>query len=177
MWCLRLLLLVALLPSSSSAKRGRTPAGNPLISSCFPKLSSAPADAVPSTSPTSPLPPCRRTDATDELPATETPATPIQDVTRDKFRRGLHLSEGGTTAGTKGGTEALQHVEKDCMVKVEGETKVKRRLFSWYHPNDLCPTLVTMLERARTDALSDEEKKAFNKKKKQGMYVESHPQS
>ena len=117
------------------------------------------------------------TDATDELPATETPATPIQDVTRDKFRRGLHLSEGGTTAWTKGGTEALQHVEKDCMVKVEGETKVKRRLFSWYHPNDLCPTRVTMLERARTDALSDEEKKAFNKKKKQGMYVESHPQS
>ena len=169
MWCLRLLLLVALLPSSSSVKRGRTPAGNPLISSCFPKLSSAPADAVPSTSPTSPLPPCRRTDATDELPATETPATPIQDVTRDKFRRGLHLSEGGTTAWTKGGTEALQHVEKDCMVKVEGEMKVKRRLFSWYHPNDLCPTRVTMLERARTDALSDEEKKAFNKKKKQGM--------
>ena len=77
----------------------------------------------------------------------------------------------------KGGTEALQHVEKDCMVKVEGEMKVKRRLFSWYHPNDLCPTRVTMLERARTDALSDEEKKAFNKKKKQGMYVESHPQS
>ena len=150
MWCLRLLLLVALLPSSSSVKRGRTPAGNPLISSCFPKLSSAPADA---------------------------PATPIQDVTRGKFRRGLQLSEGGTTAWTKGGTEALQHVEKDCMVKVEGETKVKRRLFSWYHPNDLCPTRVTMLERARTDALSDEEKKAFNKKKKQGMYVESHPQS
>ena len=55
------------------------------------------------------------------------------------------------------------------MVKVEGEMKVKRRLFSWYHPNDLCPTRVTMLERARTDALSDEEKKAFNKKKKQGM--------
>ena len=47
------------------------------------------------------------------------------------------------------------------MVKVEGETKVKRRLFSWYHPNDLCPTRVTMLERARTDALSDEQKKAF----------------
>ena len=63
------------------------------------------------------------------------------------------------------------------MVKVEGEMKVKRRLFSWYHPNDLCPTRVTMLERARTDALSDEEKKADNAKKQQGMYVESHPQS
>ena len=75
------------------------------------------------------------------------------------------------------GTKALQHVEKNCMVKVEGETKVKRRLFSWYHPNALCPTRGTMLERARTDALSDEEKKAFNKKKKQGVYVESHPQS
>ena len=169
MWCLRLLLLVALLPSSSSVKRGRTPAGNPLISSCFPKLSSAPADAVSSATPTSPLPPCRLIDETDELPATETPATPIQDVTRDKFRRSLHLSEEGTTVWTPRGTDALQHPKKNCMVKVEGETKVKRRLFSWYHPNDLCPTRVTMLERARTDALSDEEKKAFNKKKKQGM--------
>ena len=172
-----MLLLVVLLPWSSSVKRGRTPAGNHLISSCFPKLSSAPADAVSSATPTSPLPPCRLIDETDELPATETPATPIQDVTRDNFRRGLHLSEGGTTAWTNGGTEALHHVEMDCMVQVEGETKVKRRLFSWYHPNDLCPTRVTMLERARTDALSDEEKKAFNKKKKQGVYVESHPQS
>ena len=34
-----------------------------------------------------------------------------------------------------------------------------------------------MFERARTDAMSDEEKKAFNAKKQQGMYVESHPQS
>ena len=177
MWCLRLLLLVVLLPWSSSVKRERTPAGTPLISSCFAKLFPAPADAVSSATSTSPLPPCRRTDATDELPSIETPATPIQDVTRDKFRRGLHLSEGGTTAWTKGGTEALQHVEKDCMVKVEGETKVKRRLFSWYHPNDLCPTRVTMLERARTDALSDEEKKAFNAKTQQRTYIESHPQS
>ena len=119
----------------------------------------------------------RLIDETDELPATETPATPIQDVTRDKFRRGLHLSEGGTTAWTKGGTEALQHVEKDCMVKVEGETKVKRRLFSWYHPHDVCPTRATMLQRARTDALSDEQKKAFNAKAQQRKYVESHPQS
>ena len=171
-----MLLIAVLLPWSSSVKRGRTPAGNPLISSCFPKLSSAPADAVPSTSPTSPLPPCRRTDATDELPATETPATPIQDVTRDKFRRGLHLSEGGTTAWTNGGTEALHHVEMDCMVQIEGETKVKRRLFSWYHPNDLCPTRKRMLERARTDARSDEKKKADNAKAQQRKYVESHPQ-
>ena len=163
---------------SSSVKRGRTPAGTPLIASCFPKLSSAPADAVPSTSPTSPLPPCRRTDATDELPATETPATPIQDVTRDKFRRGLHLSEGGTTAWTKGGTEALQHVEKNCRVKVGGETtKVKRTLFSWYHPNHGCPSRDTMFKRARTDAMSDEEKKAFNANAQQRKYVESHPQS
>ena len=118
------------------------------------------------------------TDATDELPATETPATPIQDVTRDKFRRRLHLSEGGTTAWTKGGTEALQHVEKNCRVKVEGETtKVKRTLFTYYHPNDGCPSRDTMFQRARTDAMSDEEKKASNAKKKQRMYVESHPQS
>ena len=87
MWCLRLLLLVVLLPWSSSVKRERTPAGTPLISECFAK-----ADAVSSATPTSPLPPCRLIDETDELPATETPATPIQDVTRDKFRRGLHLS-------------------------------------------------------------------------------------
>ena len=59
MWCLRLLLLVVLLPWSSSVKRGRTPAGTPLISTCFPQLSSAPADAVSSATPTSPLPPCR----------------------------------------------------------------------------------------------------------------------
>ena len=169
MWCLRLLLLVVLLPWSSSVKREHTPAGTPLITEWFGEVSSPPADAVTSATPTSPLPPCRLIDETDELPATETPATPLQDVTRDRFRRGLHLSEGGTTAWTNGRTLALQHVEKDCMVKVEGETKVKRRLFSWYHPNDLCPTRVTMLERARTDALSDEEKKAFNKKKKQGM--------
>ena len=63
----------------------------------------------------------------------------------------------------------------DCMVQVEGETKVKRRLFSWYHPNDLCPTRKRMLERARDDARSDEKKKADNAKKQQGMYVESHP--
>ena len=177
MWCLRLLLLVVLLPWSSSVKRERTPAGTPLISEWFGEVSSAPADAVSSATPTSPLPPCRLIDETDELPATETPATPIQDVTRDKFRRGLHLSEGGTTLRTPCGTKALQHVEKNCMVKVEGETKVKRRLFSWYHPNDLCPTRVTMLERARTDALSDEETKAFNAKAQQRKYVESHPQS
>ena len=114
MWCLRLLLLVVLLPWSSSVKRGRTPAGTPLISTCFPQLSSAPADAVSSATPTSPLPPCRLIDETDELPATETPATPRQDVTRDKFRRRLHLSQGGTSAWTPCGTEALQHVEKNC---------------------------------------------------------------
>ena len=148
-------VLVVLLPWSSSVKRGRTPAGTPLISTCFPQLSSAPADAVSSATPTSPLPPCRLIDETDELPATETPATPIQDVTRDKFRRGLHLSEGGTTLRTPCGTKALQHVEKNCMVKVEGDTKVKRRLFSWYHPYDGCPTRKTMLERARDDARSD----------------------
>ena len=78
--CLRLLLLVALLPSSSSV----------------------------------------------------TPATPIQDVTMDGFRNSLHLSEGGTTASPNGGTEVLQHVEKDCMLKVEGKTRAKKRLFSWY---------------------------------------------
>ena len=73
---------------------------------------------------------------------------------------------------------SLRHVLKNCMVKVEGETtKVKRSLFSWYHPNDGCPSRATMFERARTDAMSDEEKKAFNAKKQQGMYVESHPQS
>ena len=171
-------VLVVLLPWSSSVKRGRTPAGTPLISTCFPQLSSAPADAVSSATPTSPLPPCRLIDETDELPATETPATPIQDVTRDKFRRGLHLSEGGTTLRTPCGTKALQHVEKNCRVKVEGETtKVKRTLFSWYHPNCGCPSRATMFERARTDAMSDEEKKACNANKQQGMYVESHPQS
>ena len=160
-----MLLLVVLLPWSSSVKRGRTPAGTPLISSCFPKLSSAPADAVSSATPTSPLPPCRLIDETDELPATETPATPIQDVTRDKFRRSLHLSQGGTTAWTPCGTEALQHVEKNCRVKVEGETtKVKRTLFSWYHPNDGCPSRDTMLERARRDALSEEKKQKLRKK-------------
>ena len=63
------------------------------------------------------------------------------------------------------------------MVKVEGDTKVKRRLFSWYHPYDGCPTRKTMLERARKGARSDEKKKAYNEKEKQGMYVESHPQS
>ena len=52
-------VLVVLLPWSSSVKRGRTPAGTPLISTCFPQLSSAPADAVSSVTPTSPLPPCR----------------------------------------------------------------------------------------------------------------------
>ena len=41
------------------------------------------------------------------------------------------------------------------MVKVEGDTKVKRRLFSWYHPYGGCPTRKTMLERARDDARSD----------------------
>ena len=40
-------------------------------------------------------------------------------------------------------------------VKVEGDTKVKRRLFSWYHPYGGCPTRKTMLERARDDARSD----------------------
>ena len=178
MWCLRLLLLVVLLPWSSSVKRGHTPAGTPLITEWFGEVSSPPADAVTSAIPTSPLPPCRLIDETGELPATETPATPRQDVTRDKFRRRLHLSGGGTTAWTPCGTEALQHVEKNCRVKVEGETtKVKRTLFSWYHPNCGCPSRATMLERARTDAMSDEEKKADNAKKQQGMYVESHPQS
>ena len=164
MWCLRLLLLVALLPSSSSVKRGRTPAGTPLISEWFGEVSSAPADAVSSATPTSPLPPCRLIDETDELPATETPATPIQDVTGDQFRRGLHLSEGGTTVRTPDGTAALQHVEKDCMVNVGGETKAKRRLFSWYHPNDGCPTRDTMFQRARRNALSEEKKQELRKK-------------
>ena len=178
MWCLRLLLLVVLLPWSSSVKREHTPAGTPLITEWFGEVSSAPADAVTSATPTSPLPPCRLIDETGELPATETPATPIQDVTREKFRTGLHLSEGGTTTRTPCGTVALQHVEKNCMVKVEGETtKVKRTLFSWYHPNCGCPSRATMFERARTDTMSDEEKKAFKAKKQQGMYVESHPQS
>ena len=163
-------VLVVLLPWSSSVKRGRTPAGTPLISTCFPQLSSAPADAVSSATPTSPLPPCPLIDETDELPATETPATPRQDVTRDKFRRRLHLSQGGTTAWTPCGTEALQHVEKNCRVKVEGETtKVKRTIFSLYHPNDGCPSRATMFERARTDAMSDEEKKAYKANKQQGM--------
>ena len=152
-----MLLIVVLLPWSSSVKRGH---------------------AVSSATPTSPLPPCRLIDETNELPATETPATPIQDVTRDKFRRGLHLSEGGTTLRTPCGTKALQHVEKNCRVKVEGETtKVKRTLFSWYHPNDDRPSRDTMFQRARTDAMSDEEKKAFNAKTQQRTYVESHPQS
>ena len=179
MWCLRLLLLVVLLPWSSSVKREHTPAGTPLIKEWFGEVSSAPADAVTSATPTSPLPPCRLIDETDELPATETPATPIQDVTLIGFRTGLHLSKGGTTLRTPDGTAALQHVEKNCKVNVEGKTtKVKRTLFSWYHPNDGCPSRATMFERARTDAMSDEEKKAFNAKKQQGMhYVESHPQS
>ena len=165
MWCLRLLLLVVLLPWSSSVKRERTPAGTPLISEWFGEVSSAPADAVSSATPTSPLPPCRLIDETDELPATETPATPIQDVTRDKFRRRLHLSEGGTTAWTPCGTEALQHVEKNCRVKVEGETtKVKRSLFSWYHPNDGRPSRDTMFQRARRNALSEEKKQQVREK-------------
>ena len=157
MWCLRLLLIVVLLPWSSSVKRGH---------------------AVSSATPTSPLPPCRLIDETNELPATETPATPIQDVTRVTFLRSLHFSEGGTTAWTKGGTEALQHLEKNCKVKVEGKTtKVKRTLFTFYHPNDGCPSRDTMFQRARTDAMSDEEKKAFNANAQQRKYVESHPQS
>ena len=157
MWCLRLLLIVVLLPWSSSVKRGH---------------------AVSSATPTSPLPPCRLIDETNELPATETPATPRQDVTRVTFRRSLLFSEGGTTAWTKGGTEALQHLEKNCKVKVEGETtKVKRTLFTFYHPNDGCPSRDTMFQRARTDAMSDEEKKAFNANAQQRKYVESHPQS
>ena len=77
MWCLRLLLLVVLLPWSSSVKREHTPAGTPLITEWFGEASSAPADAVTSATPTSPLPPCRLIDETDELPATETPATPL----------------------------------------------------------------------------------------------------
>ena len=172
-----MLLIVVLLPWSSSVKRERTPAGTPLISEWFGEVSSAPADAVSSAPPPSPLPPCRPIDETDELPATETPATPIQDVTRVTFLRSLHFSEGGTTAWTPCGTEALQHVEKNCRVKVEGETtKVKRTLFTYYHPNDGCPSRATMLKRARTDAMSDEEKKAFNTKAQQRKYVDSHPQ-
>ena len=84
-------VLVVLLPWSSSVKRGRTPAGTPLISEWFGEVSSAPADAVSSATPTSPLPPCRLIDETDELPATETPATPIQDVTVGGFRKSLHF--------------------------------------------------------------------------------------
>ena len=164
MWCLRLLLLVVLLPWSSSVKREHTPAGTPLISESFGEVSSAPADAVSSATPTSPLPPCRLIDETGELPATETPATPMQDVTRDKFRRRLHLSGGGTTAWTPCGTEALQHVEKNCRVKVEGETtKVKRSLFSYYHPNDGPPSRHTMFQRARRNALSEEKKQELRK--------------
>ena len=159
-----MLLHVQHMTCSSSEKRGHTPAGTPLITEWFGEVSSAPADAVTSATPTSPLPPCRLIDETDELPATETPATPIQDVTRDKFRSCLHFSEGGTTAWTNGRTLALQHVEKDCMVKVEGEARVKRRLFSWYRPNDGCPSRDTMLERARRDALSEEKKQKLRKK-------------
>ena len=59
MWCLRLLLLVVLLPWSSSVKREHTPAGTPLITEWFGEGSSPPADAVTSATPTSPLPPCR----------------------------------------------------------------------------------------------------------------------
>ena len=171
MWCLRLLLIVVLLPWSSSVKR--------LIVVLLPWSSSVKrGHAVSSATPTSPLPPCRLIDETNELPATETPATPRQDVTRVTFRRSLLFSEGGTTAWTKGGTEALQHVEKNCRVKVEGETtKVKRTLFTYYDPNDGCPSRDTMLQRARTDAMSDEEKKAFNANAQQRKYVESHPQS
>ena len=171
MWCLRLLLIVVLLPWSSSVKRGHA------VSSAPPTSPLPPCRLIDETNEL-PLPPCRLIDETNELPATETPATPIQDVTRVTFLRSLHFSEGGTTAWTKGGTEALQHLEKNCKVKVEGKTtKVKRTLFTFYHPNDGCPSRATMFERARTDAISDEEKKAFNAKKQQRMYVESHPQS
>ena len=72
MWCLRLLLLVVLLPWSSSVKREHTPAGTPLITEWFGEVSSAPADAVSSAPPPSPPPPCRLIDETDELPATDT---------------------------------------------------------------------------------------------------------
>ena len=82
----------------------------------------------------------------------------------DFARAFIFKSEGRTTAWTNSGTEALQHVEKDCMVKVEGEARVKRRLFSWYHPNDGCPSRDTMLERARRDALSEEKKQKLRKK-------------
>ena len=69
MWCLRLLLLVVLLPWSSSVKREHTPAGTPLISESFGEVSSAPADAVSSATPTSPLPPCRL--IASHIPGTE----------------------------------------------------------------------------------------------------------
>ena len=63
------------------------------------------------------------------------------------------------------GTEALQHVEKNCRVKVEGETtKVKRSLFSWYHPNDGRPSRDTMFQRARRNALSEEKKQQVREK-------------
>ena len=183
MWCLRLLLIVVLLPWSSSVKRGHAVSSAPPTSPLPPcrlidETNELPATETPSAPPTSPLPPCRLIDETNELPATETPATPIQDVTRVTFLRSLHFSEGGTTAWTKGGTEALQHLEKNCKVKVEGKTtKVKRTLFTFYHPNDGCPSRDTMYQRARTDAMSDEEKKAVNAKTQQRTYVESHPQS
>ena len=165
MWCLRLLLLVVLLPWSSSVKREHTPAGTPLITEWFGEVSSPPADAVTSATPTSPLPPCRLIDETDELPATETPATPKLDVTLIGFRTSLHLSEGGTTAWTPSGTEAEQHVEKNCKVNVEGKTtKVKRSLFSYYHPNDGPPSRDTMFQRARRNALSEEKKQKLRKK-------------
>ena len=158
-------VLVVLLPWSSSVKREHTPAETPLITEWFGEVSSPPADAVTSATPTSPLPPCRLIDETGELPATETPATPMQDVTLIGFRTGLHLSKGGTTLRTPDGTAALQHVEKNCKVNVEGETtKVKRSLFSYYHPNDGRPSRETMFQRARRNALSEEKKQQVREK-------------
>ena len=59
----------------------------------------------------------------------------------------------------------MQHVEKNCRVKVEGETtKVKRSLFSWYHPNDGRPSRDTMFQRARRNALSEEKKQQVREK-------------
>jgi hypothetical protein len=85
----------------------------------------------------------------------------MHDVTRDKFRRGLHLSEGDTTAWTKGGTEALRHVEKNC--KMKGDDR-KRSLFCWYHPNNDPPQRTVMQRNYLRDTRSAEKKRTDNDK-------------
>ena len=86
MWCLRLLLLVVLLPWSSSVKRGRTPAGTPLITECFAKLSSAPADAGAAHAPTD-----LSTHTTSDVPAdaaANPPPIAAPDTAADKSADG-----------------------------------------------------------------------------------------